>query len=329
MREALHDGFNTVLRASMAGQVSDPAGPWGLFGCYWNETAVVSCERLDSLNEILWDAVAQCRSRGELERVNIAVFYASLAALTKALPADACSVPLQGLRGLALIGNVEDETGARVCFADAAFDDGYRHTGIWKAQEAAPTWQITSPVEQDRSTDPLPREVPDLLAVLQRNGGTSAADVTEEQHQLNAELRTFLADRTADGQNAVFVILRATTGWEMIPPTDLTERVSTKVTAGVSLSAALDEVASELEADPIPAIPTVEGLGTVAHAEIDGAALASLVAYCKGTWHAVMWIHSEAAPDWEIIPASEADPSTAEAIAAYKRLTDAINGKNR
>lgn len=328
MKEAIHDGFNAVLRASMADQVNGPTGDWGLFGCYWNG-AEVSCERLDSLNEVLWDAAAQLGDRGETGRADITAFYTSIATIAIKLSADACGVMLQGLRGLALVANVEDATGARVCFADAAFDDGYRHTVIWKAHEAAPTWQITSPVEADRSTNPLPRHVPDLLAILQRGGDAPTAEISEEQCQLNAELRVLLADRMADEAHAVFVILRTTGGWEIIPPTDLTERIRAKVDTGTSMPAALGEVASELEADPLPAIPTVEGVGTVTHAEIDGRALASLVAYCDGNWHAVMWVCDEAAPAWAITSVAEADPGTAEVIAAYARVTAAISGKNR
>ncbi|GAB4001615.1 hypothetical protein GCM10029992_37620 [Glycomyces albus] len=93
---------------------------------------------------------------------------------------------------------------------------------------------------------------------------------------------------------------------------------------------ALTELADELAADPLPAIPILRGFGTVVHVETDdGHTVASLAAVCDGTFHSAMWVHSEAAPDWEIIPAAAADPALAEVIAVYQRLTDLIRGEHR
>jgi hypothetical protein len=324
MREEIHYGINAVLRTIMADVIGRSPGGWGVFGCYL-EGARASWVSLDGLNDTLHSGLRLVARDGMIEP---AVMDYAIGILGDEVPADAFGVRLDNLRGIALIGNLQEESGARVLAAQAVFDDGYDHTVNWWAASVAPTWTVRSPAERDRKDASEPTHLRALLAALQAVADTSAPAVSEEQRQLNTELRAILADRVSDGLAAVFIILTDADGWMVIPPEDLAERMAAKTSTGASVREALEALAAELETEGLPAIPVCKGVGTVTHIETErGSTVASLGAYCDGTWHSIMWAHDEVAPDWKITPAVAADSDLAAIIAVYARLTAAISGR--
>lgn len=328
MRGNVHDGFNSALRLIMADMIGGDLGGWGLYGAYWRGDKV-SWESLDGLIRAVTAHISgRIEEAGE---VGVADLYDVLDTLADTVPAGAFGADLAGLRGIALACNVTGEDGERSCAADAAFDDGHRHQITWEADAATPESAILTPVEIDRSGLLFPPQIPNLLAAILAKRGPSRSPLSETQQRLSAVLRGVVADRIADGASGIFVILDGADNWEVIPPSDLVDQLAALTESGQTLGEALTAMAAEREAllaaDPSRAIGVVKGMGTIMHAETeDGSACASLAAYCDQTWHAVMWNHTEAAPDWEIIPAPEADSDTAESIAIYARLTAAING---
>ncbi|GAB4001613.1 hypothetical protein GCM10029992_37610 [Glycomyces albus] len=151
MRDDVHEVFNTVLRAAMADLTGEPIGYWGLLGCYWDGEQV-TWKRLEGLT----DAAKARATITEDDDGNVVVSTTGqvLAALAAELTGVEGVMATEDLCGIAAVA-VGDDDGARICVADAAFIDGFRHQVTWLASDTAPEWAILSPIEQARD-DPCP-----------------------------------------------------------------------------------------------------------------------------------------------------------------------------
>lgn len=336
MSRDFHEACNTALRTFMADLIGADRGGWALLGCITEPDGRTSWEHLPELTGALQAAFD---TRAAAEEVTYGSIFDAAADLARDLPPDAAPSGDGDLRGIALVCNIEDTDYGRVCIADAVFDDAWAHTVFWKAQAAAPHWEVLAPPDQTASDPHRWWALSSLLEALLAQAGQKARFVGADQVALSAGLAAQLEEHMAAGLHTVFVIVRTRTGWEALPASALTERVGAKVRAGAQPLEALQALSAEIEAKaPIPVLD-LAGIGTVVHDFDDGSIAtgqyedlskitAHLVALTDAALHSGAWVHGAARPDWLIHPRAGLDAEFALVEAVYAALLEALRGNS-
>lgn len=325
MSRDFHEACNTTLRTAAADLLATGRGGFAFLGCFMNEDGLGWA----TLPGLTW-SLAEAADRHRSGSIELATVYDAIAAVTDGLSVTDCPEEVEHLRGIALACNVDDGDRGRVCLADAAFADAWRHTVTWYAADAAPSFTVTSPPEQTDAGLVQQQAVPDLLEAVLRLAGQQARFVGAEQRRLSVCLRDLVAEMTAQGCHAVFVIARTGNGWEALPANDLSAYVGAALAGGANLVEAVGQLAAELAADPPAIIPTLQGVGTLVHYDHDdGSTEAQLIAVTDQFMHAASWVHGHSRPDWEIRPATTSDAAYAPMVTAYTRVLEAFRGRTR
>jgi hypothetical protein len=314
MSRGFHEQVNTSLRTAIA-DLFDFSDGWTLLGCFAGGERL-SWMALPGVSQAITDSTNQFVREGGTP----------LPPVTTAGYDDPSPEELADLHGIAEVHFGTDEQG-RFGFAKAIFDDGWWHRVNWRADEAAPEWELVSPPEIASSDLSRDQTLPGFLAGILHALDLGHRLVGEDQWALSTALRDLIADCVASGSHAVFIIVHRDEAWEAIPANDLGFGVGVKVASGMSVTDAVAAVAGEFAADRPAAIPSLRGVGTIVHYNHDdGSTESQLVAICDQHLHAASWMHGTDRPDWQILPVAAADPDYWLLAEAYTQLLEAIRG---
>ncbi|MEU6858502.1 hypothetical protein AB0B28_06475 [Glycomyces sp. NPDC046736] len=320
MSRGFHEACNTALRTAMADLFGFDRDGWTLLGCFDTGETLV-WKPLTEIAQAVGDALARLSA-------DAGVALAMDTELTVGF-AGATFEDLPYLRGIAEVRYGSNDQG-RHANARAVFDDAWRHLVSWKADEAAPDWELFSPPDVAQSPLATDTVLTGLLGAILGALELGHRQVTEAQRELSTCLRDLVAECNETVVPAVFLIVHRGGAWETHIAGDLTVQVGAKVESGMSVADAVGALAADIETDPPAVIPTLRGVGTIVHYDTeDGGAHASLVALCDQALHAASWVLGHDRPDWQILPVPAADPDYWAMVSAYTRLTDAIRGDKR
>jgi len=328
MNRDVHEEINATLRRAMADLVNGDRGTWGILGCYI-EQARIGWKSLDGLGKAM---IGRLQDRFEHDGIQLGAIFEAATAVAAELPGDACGIDLEGLRGVAILGSIEHPERGAICLVDAFFDDGWRHLTTWGLDEAAPVWNLISPADQV-SAEAVPRPAWDLLAALrERREARAAAHWTgrwgrEDHEHLSVMLRIAAADHVDKELIAILLVVKTDADWEVKVDRALSRMVDSLVVGeSLSIREAIERIALGFGGRPVPeAMSRPVGMAVLVNHTGDGEGMLGLTALCDGIVHAVSWSHTDAFPDWEITPISQARPEAGPVLPAYQRLLDALN----